>query len=152
MNVKTLISGYNLKNLTVGALGGHSALDVCAGAKKHGFRTVVVAQEGREKTYEKYFRTREKIGCVDETIVVKKFSDVLEEKVQAELRKMNTIFIHSRYFWVYFQDAFAKIESDFHIPIFGNRSYVKIEERDQKPNQYDLLKTAGIRTPKIFKS
>src|SRR3989344_5914702 len=154
MKPSDLLKGYNTKKLTIGALGGHSALDVCAGAKKHGFRTVVVAQEGREKTYEKYFKVRERAGaragCVDEVIKVKAFKDVLEEKVQAELRKMNTIFIHSRYFWVYFQDAFAKIESDFSVPIFGNRSYVKIEERDQKPNQYDLLKKAGIRTPKIF--
>ena len=162
MKPSDLLKGYNTKKLTIGALGGHSALDVCAGAKKHGFRTVVVAQEGREKTYEKYFKVRERAGaragCVDEVIKVKAFKDVLEEKVQAELRKMNTIFIHSRYFWVYFQDAFAKIETDFSVPIFGNRSYVKIEERgstslttgDQKPNQYDLLKKAGIRTPKIF--
>jgi len=162
MKPSDLLKGYNTKKLTIGALGGHSALDVCAGAKKHGFRTVVVAQEGREKTYEKYFKVRERAGaragCVDEVIKVKAFKDVLEEKVQEQLRKANTIFIHSRYFWVYFQDAFAKIETDFSVPIFGNRSYVKIEERgstslttgDQKPNQYDLLKKAGIRTPKIF--
>ncbi|MBI3332006.1 DUF1246 domain-containing protein, partial [Candidatus Peregrinibacteria bacterium] len=78
MNSKELLKGYDLKHLTVGALGGHSALDVCAGAKKHGFRTVVVAQEGREKTYEQYFRARpfdsaqgDTLGCVDEVIKVK---------------------------------------------------------------------------------
>jgi 5-formaminoimidazole-4-carboxamide-1-(beta)-D-ribofuranosyl 5'-monophosphate synthetase len=64
---------------------------------------------------------------------------------------LNTIFIHNRYFWVYFDD-YAKVENDFHVPIFGNRSYVKIEERDQPYNQYHLLHDAGIRTPKIFTS
>jgi 5-formaminoimidazole-4-carboxamide-1-(beta)-D-ribofuranosyl 5'-monophosphate synthetase len=154
MDVASLLKGYDTKKLTIGCLGGHSALDVCSGAKKHGFRTVVLAQEGRGKTYGDYFRTRDRgqgtRGCVDDVIRVKAFKDVLEKKIQDELRAKNTIFIHSRYFWVYFSDVFAKVENDFHVPIFGNRSYVKIEERDQKPNQYDLLKKAGIRTPKIF--
>ena len=154
MNVKDLLKGYNTKELTVGVLGGHSALDVCAGAKKYGFRTVVVAQDGREKTYTQYFKTQENgkemRGCVDDVILVKTFQDVLKKDIQEELRSRNTIFIGSRYFWVYFSDAFAKVENDFSLPIFGNRSYVKIEERDQKPNQYDLLKKAGIRIPKLF--
>ncbi len=64
---------------------------------------------------------------------------------------MNTIFVHNRYFWVYFDD-FSKVENDFAVPIFGSRTLLKLEERDQKFNQYDLLKQAGIRIPKIFKS
>lgn len=168
MNPAEILSGYNLQNLTIGCLGGHSALDVCHGAKKHGFKTLVVAQKGRENVYKKYFRSRnvarmsssarvdEDIdattqGCVDETLVLIKFQDVLNEDTQKDLRNRNTIFIPSRYCWVYFKD-FAKFENDFDVPVFGNRSYVKFEERDQNPNQYDLLKTAGIRTPKIFKS
>ena len=155
MNTQELLKGYDLQNLTVGCLGGHSALDVCAGAKKQGFRTVVVAQEGREKTYGTYFRARaragarESVGCVYEVIVVKKFEDIVKEDIQKKLRALNTILLSSRYFWVYFKD-FVKMENDFAVPIFGNRSAVKLEERDRKPNQYDILKAAGIRTPKIF--
>ena len=163
MNVQELLKGYDTKKLSIGVLGGHSALDVCAGAKKYGFQTICVAQSGREKTYKQYFRTRTNeqrttnneqraVGCVDDVIPVKAFKDILGKGVQEELRSRNTIFIHNRYFWVYFQDAFAKIENDFSIPIFGNRSYVKVEERDQKPNQYDLLKKAGIRSPRILSS
>lgn len=151
MDTAALLKGYNLSKLTVGALGGHSALDVCAGAKQFGFSTVAVARKGREKTYAKYLKTREDRGCVDEAIVVDNFSDVLKKEVQEKLRKMNTIFVHNRYFWVYFDD-FSKVEHDFHVPIFGSRTLLKLEERDQPFNQYDLLHKAGIRTPKIFKS
>lgn len=151
MDTDALLKGYDLTKLTVGALGGHSALDVCAGAKQCGFSTVAVARKGREKTYAKYLKTREDRGCVDETIVVDNFSDVLKKEVQNKLRKMNTIFVHNRYFWVYFDD-FSKVENDFQIPIFGSRTLLKLEERDQPFNQYDLLHMAGIRTPKIFKS
>jgi 5-formaminoimidazole-4-carboxamide-1-(beta)-D-ribofuranosyl 5'-monophosphate synthetase len=151
MDAASLLTGYNLKELTVGVLGGHSALDVCHGAKQCGFSTVCVARKGREKTYQQYYRRRDGIGCIDETIVVKDFQDVLKKEVQQKLRKMNTIFVHNRYFWVYFDD-FSEVENDFHIPIFGSRTLLKLEERDQPFTQYDLLKKAGIRIPKMFKS
>lgn len=150
MDILSILKGYDLKNLTVGVLGGHSALDVCHGAKKAGFRTVAVARKGREKTYAQYYKTREDRGCVDEVITVNAFQDVLDPKIQEKLRSMNTLFVHNRYFWVYFDD-FSTVENDFHVPIIGSRTLLKLEERDQPYNQYDLLKKAGIRSPKIFK-
>jgi 5-formaminoimidazole-4-carboxamide-1-(beta)-D-ribofuranosyl 5'-monophosphate synthetase len=161
MDTTDFLAGYDLDNLTIGVLGGHSALDVCHGAKQWGFKTVCVARKGREQTYEKYFKTRKavsgkrlaesdgEIGCIDKVILVKKFEDILEKDVQRKLRKMNTIFVHNRYFWVYFKD-FAKVENEFNVPIFGSRTLLRMEERDQAFNQYTLLKRAGIRTPKIF--
>ncbi|PIR55564.1 5-formaminoimidazole-4-carboxamide-1-(beta)-D-ribofuranosyl 5'-monophosphate synthetase [Candidatus Peregrinibacteria bacterium CG10_big_fil_rev_8_21_14_0_10_36_19] len=151
MDIAKILEGYDLGNITIGVLGGHSALDVCAGAKKHGLRTVVIAQKGREKTFTKYYKSRGVRGCVDEVIVVDKFSDVLREDIQEQLREMNTIFVHNRYFWVYFDD-FNKVEKEFHVPIYGLREGVKLEERDVEKNQYYLLEKAGIRIPKMFKS
>lgn len=148
MNIEKILKGYNLKDLTIGVLGGHSALDVCHGAKKYGFRTLAVCQKGREKTYAKYYKSSAGRGCIDEVMVVDKFSDVI--KKQKELREKNTIFIHNRYFWVYFED-FKKIEKEFEVPIFGLREGVKLEERDAVKNQYYLLKKAGIRLPKILR-
>ncbi|MFA6038773.1 MAG: DUF1297 domain-containing protein [Candidatus Peribacteraceae bacterium] len=153
MDTASLLSGYDLKNLTVGVLGGHSALDVCHGAKQWGFKTVCVARSGREKTYAQYFKTKgrgeEERGCIDEVILVDAFDDVLKQDVQNALRNANVLFIHNRYFWVYFDD-FAKVENEFHVPIFGSRTLLKLEERDQPYNQYHLLRDAGIRTPRIF--
>ena len=149
MDISSLLTGYDLQNITVGVLGGHSALDVSHGAKQFGFDTVCVARSGREKTFETYYKTRGELGCVDEVIVRDSFANVLDEDVQEKLKKMNTIFVHNRYFWVYFDD-FSKVENDFHVPIFGSRTLLKIEERDQPYNQYHLLQDAGIRTPKIF--
>ena len=149
--IQKLVDSYDKKNITIGVLGGHSGLDVCRGAKKHGFRTIAVCQKDREKTYTKYYKTRKDgRGCIDETIVLDKFSDITKPKVQEELRKKNTLFIHNRYFWVYFD--FKDIENNFMIPIFGTRSMLKLEERDVPKNQYYLLDKAGIRFPKIFKS
>lgn len=152
--IETLIKPYNLSQITIGVLGGHSALDVCAGAKKMGFQTLVVAQKGREKTYEKHYRTRgekgaEK-GCVDHLITLDKFADIVKPEVQEELRGLNTIFIHNRYFWVYCD--FNAIENDFNVPIYGTRHMVRLEERDVEHNQYWLLEKAGIRMPRMIAS
>ena len=148
--IQKIIDGYDQNNITIGVLGGHSGLDVSRGAKKHGFKTIAVCQKGREKTYTKYYKTRKDgRGCIDETIVLDKFSDITKPKVQEKLRKKNTIFVHSRYFWVYFD--FKDIENNFEVPIYGTRGMVKLEERDVPKNQYYLLKKAGIRYPKIYK-
>lgn len=58
MDISSILSGYQQKHLSVGMLGGHSALDIAHGAKKHGFSTICIARKGREKTYAEYFRTR----------------------------------------------------------------------------------------------
>ncbi|MEF8848067.1 MAG: DUF1297 domain-containing protein [Candidatus Thermoplasmatota archaeon] len=147
--IQDLVESYDKENITVGVLGGHSGLDVARGAKKQGFKTLAVCQKGREKTYTKYYKTREDgRGCIDETIVLDKFSDVVKPDVQKKLQEKNTIFIHSRYFWVYFD--FEDIENKFKIPIYGTREMVKLEERDVPKNQYYLLDKAGIRYPKII--
>lgn len=158
--IAKILKKYNPAEITIGVLGGHSGLDVCAGAKKYGFQTVAVCQKGREATYAKYYKTRStdlahgkndgNKGCVDHIILVDTFADIVKPSVQEELRALNTIFVHNRYFWVYCD--FEKIEKDFAVPIFGNRSFVKLEERDVPKNQYYLMKEAGIRFPKIFSS
>lgn len=148
-DILAILDGYVKTNITIGVLGGHSALDVCRGAKKHGFRTVAVCQKGREKTYEKYYKRRDGKGCIDEIILVDSFKDITKKEVQEKLRQLNTIFIHNRYFWVYCD--FKKIESEFRVPIYGSRGLVKLEERDQPRNQYFLLEKAGIRMPKLYK-
>ncbi len=148
--IQKIVDNYDKKNITIGVLGGHSGLDVSRGAKKHGFKTIAVCQKGREKTYTNYYKTRKDgRGCIDETIVLDKFSDITKREVQEKLRKKNTIFVHSRYFWVYFD--FKDIENNFKVPIYGTRGMVKLEERDVPKNQYYLLKKAGIRYPKIYK-
>ncbi|NQV09224.1 DUF1297 domain-containing protein [Candidatus Woesearchaeota archaeon] len=148
MNIKEVLKNYDKKNITIGVLGGHSGLDVCRGAKKLGFKTVAVCQKGRELTYSKYYKTRDGKGCVDEIIVLDKFSDITKDEVQEKLRKMNTIFIHNRYFWVYFD--FKDIEENFNVPIYGTRTMLKLEERNVPKNQYYLMEKAGIRFPKIY--
>ncbi len=150
IDVSKILENYDKKNIRIGSLGGHSALDICRGAKNEGFETVVVAQKGRQDTYSKHYKTRGDKGCVDHVIVVDKFSDVTKPEVQEQLRKLNVIFIHSRYFWVYCD--YKEVENSFNVPIFGNRQLVRKEERNEEKNQYFLLQQAGLNIPKQFSS
>jgi len=136
---------------TIAVLGSHSALDVCRGAKDLGFKTLVICQKGREKTYQKYFAAKGALGCIDECLVLNKFSDILKPETQKKLLEKNAIFIPHRSFEVYINDYDA-IEKKFKVPIFGNRYLLRFEERNKKPNQYDLLEKAGIKYPKQIKN
>jgi 5-formaminoimidazole-4-carboxamide-1-(beta)-D-ribofuranosyl 5'-monophosphate synthetase len=138
-----------MKNI-IATLGSHSALDICRGAKDEGFKTLVIAQNGREKTYNQYYKSGGKLGCVDECIVVDKFTEILDEKFQKKLKSKKIIFIPHRSFEVYLNFDYDAIEN-LSFPIFGNKYLLKIEERGRKPNQYDLLDEAGIKYPKQFK-
>ena len=140
----------NKKSITIATLGSHSALDVCRGAKDEGFPTLVVCQKGRERTYGHYFRTQGEIGCVDECIILDKFSDILDKKIQKKLLDKNAVFIPNRSFEAYLRFDYDAIENDFKVPVFGNKYLLRIEERGYHPNQYELLDNARIRYPKQF--
>ncbi len=139
------------QNYYIAVLGSHSALDVCRGAKDEGFKTLVVVEPGRDKTYSTYYKTNGTIGCVDEVLEVEKYKDLLLPQNIKILKDKNSIFIPHRSFEVYINDYDA-IENKFDVPIFGNRELLKSEERTIKPNQYDILDKAGIKYPKAFKS
>lgn len=139
------------KQFTIAVLGSHSALDVCRGAKDLGFKTLVVVQKGRDKTYSQHYKSDGNLGIVDEVIELDKFSDILNEDIQRQLIKRNSIFVPHRSFEVYINDYDA-IEKKFRVPMFGNKFLLKVEERTVKPNQYDLLDKAQIRYPKQFKN
>ncbi len=147
--IAKVLAEYDQNQIRVGSLGGHSALDVCRGAKNEGLETVVVAERGRDKTYSHYYKSDGQKGCVDHVILVDKFADIVKPAVQKQLRELNVIFVHSRYFWVYCN--YEQIENDFLVPIFGNRALVRKEERGESENQYFLLQRAGIKVPKHFK-
>ncbi|MEM2739272.1 MAG: formate--phosphoribosylaminoimidazolecarboxamide ligase family protein [Candidatus Bathyarchaeia archaeon] len=150
--IDRILELYDTGNLCIGVLGSHSALEVCRGAKDEGFKTIVVCEKGREKTYTKYFRSRRiygyDIGIVDDFIILDRFRDIVSHSIQEELRYRNTIFIPHRSLCVYV--GYKALEEEFHIPIFGNRFLLKVEERDVEHGQYYLLEKAGIPTPRVF--
>ena len=143
--IKETIANYDQKKIHIGVLGSHSALEIASGAKQEDFKTVVVCQNGREKTYARYYR-----NIFDKFIFLDKFSDITTPEVVKQLTELNTVFVPNRSFSVY--AGYEDIEQKFTVPLMGNRYLLKTEERTAPKNQLWLLKEAGIKLPRAFKS
>jgi len=156
VNSADLLAGYDRSALTLCSVGSHSALEVAYGARAQGLRNLVVTARGRERTYENYYarRSNPARGCVDETLALDSFADVLREDVQRALRERNAIFLPNRSFEVYLHQQFSydEIERGMKVPMFGNRRLLRAEERGEAHNQYALMERAGIRHPRQFKT
>ena len=152
--IEEVLADYDLDNVIVGVLGSHSALDVCDGAKEEGFKTLVVAEKGRDEVYTKYFIHREvnglRKGVVDENLVVTRFADMMSDTIQDELRSRNTLFIPNRSFVVY--TGIDNVEDRFKVPLVGSRDMLRIEEREEEKSYYWLCEQAGIPTPEEYKA
>ena len=152
--ITEILSGYDLKETTIGVLASHSALDVCDGAVKEGFRTHAVCQKGREKTYTEYFKAQRQggkliRGIVDTADVYNKFNEILKIENQQKLRDRNTIFIPNRSFTSYC--SIDDVEEKFKVPMFGSRNLLRSEERGIEKDYYWLLEKAGLPFPEKIK-
>lgn len=141
--IASIVDRYDLKNVTVGTIGSHSALEVMDGAKDENMKTVCICQKGRDLPYRRFKR------LADEIILLHKFSDIMNRENQERLRELNTIMVAHRAFTAYL--GYDNIENNLKVPIFGNRSLLRAEERTAPRNQYYLLEKAGIRHPKIYR-
>jgi 5-formaminoimidazole-4-carboxamide-1-(beta)-D-ribofuranosyl 5'-monophosphate synthetase len=151
------LASYDATKLTLCSIGSHSALEVASGARAHGLRNLIVTERGRNRTYDTFFARRADgvpRGCVDATLELAKFSDVLNEDVVARLRRENVVFVANRSFEVYLHQrySYAEIEARMAVPFFGNRRLLRAEERDEPENQYALMERAGIRYPRQLAS
>src|SRR5512137_426852 len=90
-----VVRSYDPKIVRIGVLGSHSALEIAIGAKEEGFETVVVCQNGREKTYARYYR-----NLFDKFIFLDKFSDITHPENVKQLVDLNTVFVPNRSFSV----------------------------------------------------
>ncbi|MCI4352029.1 MAG: formate--phosphoribosylaminoimidazolecarboxamide ligase family protein [Thermoplasmata archaeon] len=135
----------------IGALGSHSALDIADGAVEEGFRTLVLAQKGREQTYARYYRAhrdaegRVTRGCVDEVWTYLKFVDSAAPDAQTRLREKGVLLVPNRALSSYV--PLDTLESEFRVPLVGSRQLLRIEERTERENYYSLLAAAGIPAP-----
>src|SRR3972149_12087258 len=143
--IKEVIRGYDPRNIRIGVLGSHSALEIASGAKQEGFETVAVCQKGRDKTYTKYYS-----NLFDHIMLLDNFADITSESNVKRLNGLCTVFVPNRSFSVY--AGYENIEEKFTVPLMGNRYMLRTEERSTPRNQHYLLQKAGIFTPKIFKS
>lgn len=134
--ILSLIHEYNTKNIHIGTIGSHSALNIFRGAKDEGFNTVCICREREKKVYESF-------GVVDKFIVISDYADLLKEEIQEMLRNMNTILIPHGSF-----NAYIGNFDELQIPMFGNRELMLWEIDREK--QRNWLTKAGVRMPRKY--
>lgn len=142
-------------SFTEGVLGSHSALDVLDGASQEGVRSIVVTQKGREAIYSRYFRKVKDPsgstvrGFVDDVMSLTRFSDIMKKENRERLRDRHVVFVPNRSFTSYC--TLDDIEGQFDVPLFGSRSMLRSEEREEKENYYNLLEKGGLPYPEQVK-
>ena len=156
-DLRGTLASYDASRLTLCSIGSHSALEVAAGARAQGVPNLIVTERGRNRTYDAYYARRfdePARGCVDATLEVERFADVLADDVQERLRRENVVFVPNRSFEVYLHQhySYAEIEQRMRVPFFGNRRLLRAEERDEPDNQYALMDRAGIPYPRRLAS
>ena len=119
--IQEIVASYDPKEVKIGVLGSHSALEMGHGAKQEGFEVVVVCQKGREKTYTKHYK-----NLFDHVMLLDEFVDMITEAHQDKLRELSTIFVPNRSFSVYV--GYDNIEKEFSVPILGNRYLLRKSE------------------------
>ena len=121
---------------SIATLGSHCSLQVLKGAKDEGLKTILVCEKKREKLYRRF-------PFIDELIIVDKFREVLDEKVQATLEQNDAVLIpHGTLIAQMSSDEIESIKT----PIFGNKWILRWEsDREMKEK---LMREATLPMPK----
>ncbi len=139
--INDILREYDRKNITVGTLGSHSALNIFKGAKEEGFNTVCVCKKKSEIVYKRF-------PLADQILIVEDFGELLDDKVQEKLRQENTILVPHGSFNAYV--GTRNIVDKLRVPLFGNRELLHWET--DRETQREWLKKAGLTLPKIFEN
>ena len=139
-DIGKMLDEYDVTKLAIGTLGSHSSLNIFKGAKEEGFRTVCVCKEKDAIMYKKF-------PLVDNIIIVKDFTELLDEKLQQKLRKLNVVLVPHGSFTAYLSTE--QITESLNVPMFGNRQLLHWEAN--RLEQEEWLRKAGLRLPATFK-
>ncbi len=127
-----------IKDIKIGTLGSHSALQILKGARDEGIANVVVVPK-------KYAHTYKAFGVADRIIEIDQWQDVVG--LQQQLIDDNVILIpHGSFFGAFGLETLLQTQ----VMYFGNKNILPWEESRQK--QRDWLKQSGLTLPRIYKT
>lgn len=138
--INEVVERYQDKQeLSIATLGSHSSLQILHGAKKEGFKTILITLREREWFY------REFRDLIDKYIVVDSWRDFCSSRVVEELIEENAVLIpHGSLVEYVGLDCAEGIG----IPYLGNRRLFRVESNQSEKMKY--LAESGIKTPRSF--
>ncbi len=146
------VADYDTNNLALACIASHSGLDVYDGAADEGFRSIAIAQHGREDVYTRYMKTLRDAqgnrirGCVDDTWVYPRYSGIMTHDQQDRLKRENAVWVPNRSWTSYC--SIDACENEFAVPMIGSRNLLRSEEREEQRDYYWLLEKAGLPFPR----
>ncbi len=135
---------YKKGDIRIGTVCSHSALQIFAGARDEGFKTVGICVKDRVDTYKAFPYARP-----DEFVVVDSIKDVLKPAMQDELVSKNVILVPHGSFVEYLGPK--NIEDKLYVPMIGNRAVLDWEGDRKKERQW-LSSKAKVSMPRVFTS
>lgn len=132
---------YGPGDVAIGTLGSHTALNILKGAREEGFRTVCVCREKDAILYRRF-------GVADETIIVRDFGELMDDRIQEKLRELRTVLIPHGSFTAFLSTE--ELARSLRVPLFGNRELLHWET--DRTAQEEWLRRAGLKLPATFKS
>lgn len=139
IEIEEILNNYDKDKISIGTIGSHSALNIFKGAKDEGFRTVCICRKSDEIVYRRF-------PVTDEILLVEDFRELLDDKIQEKLRRLNTILIPHGSFNAYLD--LDEVIDDLYVPMFGNRQLLQWEVDREK--QEIWLRRANLQLPKTF--
>jgi len=137
-DIDRMLHDYDKDKLAVATVCSHSSLQIFAGAKKEGFKTIGIAIGKPPRFYDAF-----PLAKPDEFFVVDEYPRILERA--EELSSVNAILIPHGSFVEYLgADKFTQIP----LPTFGNRNVLAWES--DRNMEREWLTSAGIKMPDII--
>ena len=126
-------------DVVIATLGSHSALQIMHGAKREGFKTLLVVRRDRLEFY------REFSHLIDYFIEVDEWRELCSSRVTDRLMELNAILVpHGSFIEYVGLDCLLELE----VPIFGSRRLMQVESNIRE--KMSLLREAGIPTPREY--
>ncbi len=139
-DIHKILSGYDPKKITIATVCSHSSLQIFAGARKEGFRTLGIAIGKAPKFYDAF-----PLAKPDGFFAVDKYEDIISRA--GELAKRNVILIPHGSFVEYLG---AKRFAEIPLPTYGNRAVLEWES--DRDIEREWLTSAGCRMPDLIKN
>jgi 5-formaminoimidazole-4-carboxamide-1-(beta)-D-ribofuranosyl 5'-monophosphate synthetase len=136
-----VLKKYNHQKIKIGTICSHSALQIFHGARQEGFKTIGITTEDRRAVYEAF-----PFGKPDEYIIVDKYLDLIDQKIQNKLFQKNVIIIPHGSFVEYVGPE--NLKEEFKIPIFGNRNALEFEGDRRKMRLW--LQDSKVKVPNEY--
>jgi len=140
-DIQNILRDYDLDKVSIGTICSHSALQIFYGAKQEGFRTVGICLPDKKFVYDAF-----QLAKPDDYILVDKYSNLTDSRIQEKLTRMNTIIIPHGSFVEYV--GAENIKRRFHVPMYGNRTSLEFEGDRGKMRMW--LQEAGVKVPKEY--